>query len=78
MSTTVDESMAQPAGASGDGAGCPANTWRTVAISVLVAVVLSVSATLLFAGIFHPSGTGQGAPLASVPGADCCRQPAVR
>lgn len=56
-----------------DKAGRPGPTWRALAISILVAVVLSVTATLLLGGSFRFTGAavtgGCGA------GGNCCPLP---
>lgn len=48
----------------------PALTWRTWAVSIIVAVVLSVTATLLLGGSIRLGGTDPAAGSRS--GGDCC------
>lgn len=51
-------------------------TWRALVVSVIVAIVLSVAATLLLGGSFHlPGGAGSSA---CGQGGDCCLPPENR
>ena len=56
---------------SGDQRVRPGTTWKSLAVCAAVAVVLSVTATLLLLGAFRPGGGGS---LAGTWGAgECCR-----
>ena len=51
-------------------------TWRALAVSIIVAVVLSVAATLLLGGSFgFTGGAGTGG---CGQGGDCCQPPAEK
>jgi hypothetical protein len=56
-----------------DASGRPGPTWRALMISIIVAVVLSVTATLLLGGSFR--FTGGAARGGCGPGSDCCPPP---
>jgi hypothetical protein len=51
----------------------PAPSWRAWVISIVVAVILSVTATLLLGGSFRLGGTVPAAGCGS--GGDCCQPP---
>jgi hypothetical protein len=54
--------------------GRPAPTWRALVISIIVAVVLSVTATLLLGGSFRLTG-GTAVSRGCGPGSECCPPP---
>lgn len=47
-------------------------SWRAVAVPVVLAVVLSVAATLLLGGMFRPAGWASGGGSGYAPGRSCC------
>ncbi len=51
-------------------------TWRALAVSVIVAVVLSVAATLLFGGSYRFTGSAVSSGCGQV--GDCCPAPENR
>lgn len=50
----------------------PSPAWRTWVISIIVAVILSVTATLLLGGSFRLPGTGAGMSGGCGLGSACC------
>jgi len=56
-----------------DSPDLPAPSWRAWVISIIVAVILSVTATLLLGGPFRLGGTVPAAGCGS--GGDCCQPP---
>ena len=52
--------------------GGPGFSWRALAISVALAVVLSVAATLLFGGTFRPVAGWGGTAAPCGGGSGCC------
>lgn len=54
----------------GGGPRAGQTSWRAVAVPVVLAVVLSVAATLLLGGVLRPTGPGEG--IGYVPGRSCC------
>jgi len=53
-----------------ENSGRPAPTWRVLVISIIVAIVLSVTATLLLGGSFRLPGAGASGGCG--PGSACC------
>ena len=51
-------------------------TWRAWVVSIIVAIVLSVTATLLLGGSFRLPGAGVSGGCGS--GSDCCQIPGDR
>lgn len=62
MTTGSEGSGVERGGSGRVSAGCPRLSWSTFAICVIVAVVLSVMATLLLGGSFRLPAPGAGAP----------------
>ena len=72
----MEDKAVAGAGAQGetprDPAGVTAGRWSTLVVSVVVAVVLSVTATFLLGGAFRSITAGAGAFVPCGAGGGCC------
>ena len=72
----MEDKAVAGAGAQGealrDPVGVTAGRWRTMVVSVVVAVVLSVTATLVLGGAFRSVTAGAGAFVPCGAGGGCC------
>lgn len=68
--------MEENAGKSGEPVGggprAGQTSWRDMAVPVVLAVVLSVTATLLLGGVLRPAGWGSGGGIGNARGGSCC------
>jgi hypothetical protein len=68
----MEENAVKSGDPDGGGPRAGQTSWRAMAVPVVLAVVLSVAATLLFGGVFRPGGWGPGRVIGYGPGRGCC------